>query len=406
MEPELRRLFNAAYSPTLYAAVERKMNARLGKPKIEFRVAETPVFFSADLRARCERAAGEILALMQDPALVARCTERIPPAFRVPGTDRLPQMLAIDFALARGEGGEIVPRLIECQGFPSLYAMMVIQADIWMEILNGMPGLERKWSAYWAGLDRERYLELLRQTVVGGCDPEEVVLVDIDPATQKTRPDFVATEQLLGVRAVCLTDLVREGRRLYAPAADQSGRRTPVRRIYHRVVFDELAGRGIQPPFDYREPLDVTWVPHPNWFWIWSKATIPYLDHPAVPEAHFLSDLREWPADLGRFVLKPLYSFAGRGVKVDVERTALDAIPEEERRDWLLMERVEYAPALLTPDGQGVKVELRILFLRPDGAPELVPATNLCRLSRGKMHGVDFNKDFDWVGSSIALWEA
>ncbi len=404
MDPVARRLYNAAYRPELQAAVEREMSIRLSTPTIEFRLAETPVFLTAEVRDRCERAATEILEQMQAPAVIARCAERIPAALRVPATDRLPQMLAIDFALVE-QGGEIVPRLIECQGFPSLYAMTVVQSDIWAEMLQSIPGLRRRWSAYWDGLDRPSYLDLLRRAVVGDCDPEEVVLVDIDPETQKTRPDFMATLDLIGVRAVCLSDLRRDGARLLAPRDRGKGGRAPVRRIYNRVVFDELQASEVKPPFDYREELDVTWVPHPNWYWIWSKATIPLLDHPAVPEAHLLSDLEEWPADLSRFVLKPLYSFAGRGVKIDLEPATLDAIPESARRDWLLMEKVEYAPALLTPQGQGVKVELRVLFLRPDGARTLVPATNLCRLSRGKMHGVDYNKDFDWVGSTVALWE-
>ena len=50
-----------------------------------------------------------------------------------------------------------------------------------------------------------------------------------------------------------------------------------------------------------------------------------------------------------------------------------------------------------------MKVEVRTMFLRPDDEPKLVLCQNLCRLSRGKMLGVDFNKDFTWVGSSLGL---
>lgn len=407
MDPGLRRLFNAGWSEHLYAAMQREMEARLDTPHFGFRLAETPVFVSRELRARCERTAREILARMQDPAVVARCTARIPAAFRVPETDALPHMLAIDLALVREPDGTLGPRLIECQGFPSLYGMEVVQGDVWAEMLGRIPGLEGGgWSSFWGDLDRASFVERLRQTVVGDADPEEVVLLDLEPESQKTRPDFVATEKLLGVRAVCVTALVREGRRLLAPRGRGRAGLAPVRRIYNRVVFDELIASGVTPPFDYRDALDVTWVPHPNWYWIWSKATIPHLDHPAVPRAHFVSELRAWPDDLSRFVLKPLFSFAGRGVIVDVERAALDAIPPVARRDWLLMEKVEYAPALRTPAGDGVKVELRVLFLRPDGERDLEPATNLCRLSRAKMHGVDYNRDFDWVGSSVAMWKA
>jgi hypothetical protein len=410
MDPELRRLYNAAYTPAIYERVRRAMADRLSTPDFAaplarkpepFRLAETPVLFSPELLAQCQRAAVEVLDQLRRPEVIAEGAARIPEAYRVPDLDPEPHTLAIDFALARGEGGALEPKLIECQGFPSLYAMQVVQGDVWAEVLAGMPGLNRKWSTYWEGCDRARYLDLLRRTIVGDADPESVVLLDIDPPTQKTRP-----EDLLGVRAVCMTELKREGRQLLAPLGDGRGpgRFVPVRRIYNRVIFDELVAKGITPPFDYRTALDVQWVPHPNWYWIWSKAAMPLLDHPAVPRAYFLSDLERWPEDLERWVLKPLFAFAGRGVIVDVDRAALAAIPRAAQSEWMLMEKVEYAPALMTPDGHGVKVELRVLFLRPDDGFGLVPATNLCRLSRAKMHGVDYNKDFDWVGSSVALW--
>jgi hypothetical protein len=424
VDSRLRASFNAAYSPAVYDALKRAMAAGCETPEFPFRIAETPVFFSNDLRDRCFRAATEIVAQMSAPETIARCAERIPADFRVPDTDALPHMAVIDFAIVRDERGDLAPRLIECQGFPSLYAMQVVMGDAWGEILSGLPGMPDSWSIYGAGaggarLDRDAYLALLRRTVVADCDPDEVVLLDIDPVSQKTRPDFVATRRLLGVREVCITRLVKRGTRLFAPrgAEGASMRRpgdaapaerdlAPVSRVYNRIVFDELVTRAIAPPFDYREPLDVTWVPHPNWYWIWSKATIPLLRHPAVPRAWFVSDLGGVPPRLSEYVLKPLFSFAGRGVIVDVDAAALEAIPRAARRDWLLMEKVDYAPDLIAPDGAGVKVELRILCLRPDGAPSLVPAIELCRLSRGKMHGVDFNKGLDWVGSSVAIWPA
>lgn len=403
MDRSLRALFNQAYDPETYAAYQRRMRESLAGEPIPFRLAETPVFLDPDLRARCEVASREILALMKRPDLIARCAARIPPALDVPGAPPLPHSVVIDFGLVQGEGGRFEPRLIECQGFNSLYGFQTLMGDVWEQTLAEMPGLPPRWSVYFGGHDRDSFRELLRATILGGCDPEEVVLLDIHPRAQKTRPDFVATTALLGIREVCLTDVVKRGERLYAPRGSEL---VPVRRIYNRVIFDELITSGVRAPFSYTEPLDVTWVSHPNWFLIWSKATLPLLDHPAVPESWFLSDLPEWPADLSRYVLKPLYSFAGHGVEVDVSRERLDAVPPAQRGDWLLMEKVDYARGLVAPDGAGVKVELRILFLRPDESAELVPAINLCRLSRGKMHGVDHNRDLDWVGSSVAIWPA
>ncbi|HUP45384.1 MAG TPA: hypothetical protein VM779_07710, partial [Thermoanaerobaculia bacterium] len=240
-------------------------------------------------------------------------------------------------------------------------------------------------------------LDLARRTIAAGHDPAEVVLLDIDPPRQKTATDFAATKLLFDVDAVDPRSLIRRGEQLFR----EDG--TRVKRIYNRVVFDELIQKNIELPFDYRKPLDVEWAPHPNWYWVWSKYSLPFLDHPAVPRATFLSDLDEVPADLSRYVLKPLFSFAGGGVNVDPTSEDIAAVPQADRGAWCLQEKIEYAPALEAADGGGVKVEIRMMFLRPDDEPRPILAQNLIRLSRGRMLGVDFNRDFTWVGSSVGL---
>jgi hypothetical protein len=53
-----------------------------------------------------------------------------------------------------------------------------------------------------------------------------------------------------------------------------------------------------------------------------------------------------------------------------------------------------------TPEG-GTKAEIRMMFLWDKSeAPVLV--NNLVRMSRGKMLGVSYNKDAQWVGASLA----
>jgi hypothetical protein len=319
--------------------------------------------------------------------------------------DRLPNFVAVDLAVVRDSTGALAPRVIELQGFASLYAMQVVLADAWCHAMGQIEGLDRDWSPFFSGLNRDSYLELLRAAIVGPHDPENVVLLDLHPERQKTRPDFNATRQFFGVRTASPEELVREGSRLLVR---RDGRLVPVKRVYHRIVFDELKALGFQLPFDYREDLDVEWVAHPNWYWIWSKYTLPLIEHPALPWTRVLSDVLsdggDLPGDPSRYILKPLFSYAGRGVRIDFARADLDAIPEAERDHWLVQEKVAYAPALAMPDGNGVKVEMRMMFIRPYHREELVLATNLVRLSRGKMHGVDWNKDLTWVGSSVALW--
>ncbi len=404
MDPIFRAAYNAAYTPERYARYRADLERRAGAP-VDFRLAETPAFFPRELIERCERTARELVAQLSEPERIARMRDAVPPRYNAPNLAPLPSTLCIDLAIVRGRDGTLEPKLVELQGFPSLFAFELLQCDAWEHALQAVAGCDRRWSAWFDGRDRSGYLELARRTIVGDHDPVRVVLLDLEPQSQKTYADFSATKALFGVDAICPTKLIKHGRRLFR--RDGAGRELPVERIYHRLIIDELEHKGAMLPFDFREELDVEWAPHPNWFWIWSKYSLPFLDHPAVPVTRLLSDVSRLPADLSeRYVLKPLFSFAGSGVNIAPTRADVAAIAPSERGRWCLQEKFAYAEAIEAADGGTVKIELRIMFLRPDDEPELIPAINLCRLSRGAMLGVDFNKDRTWVGSTIGLWPA
>jgi hypothetical protein len=395
MHPHYRALFNDQIDEARYQWYQQELESRLDV-EFEFRLAETPLFLTDDFKQRAVEAATAIVEQLSDPQRIAQMKAAIPERWNTPGMDALPNFSQVDFAVV-SENGTLVPKLIELQGFPSLTSFQVMQRDCWVDTLKQMEGLDLDWSCWFNGYDRDSFLELARRTIAGDHDPREVILMDIDPPTQKTYPDFAATKKLFDVDAVDPMHLVKRGNRLFRNDG------TPVRRIYNRVVFDELLKKGLELPFDYRDELDVEWAPHPNWYWVWSKYSLPFLDHPSVPRATFASDLDRVPDDFeSRYVLKPLFSFAGGGVNVEPTRADLDAIPEDERHAWCIQEKIEYEPALKAPDG-GVKVEMRMMFLRPDDEPKPILSQNLVRLSRGKMLGVDFNKQFTWVGSSVAL---
>jgi hypothetical protein len=395
MDERFRQLFNSQFSDELYVWYKTELSRRLNST-FEFRLAESPVFLPDEFKRRVVRSATDIVEQLANPELIARMKKAIPERWDTPGMDALPNFTQVDFAVVRTADGELVPKLIELQGFPSLTSLQVIQRDVWTEALAKMHGLERDWSCWFSGLDRSAFIELARRTIVGAHDPEEVILMDLDPPRQKTYPDFAATKLLFGVDAVDPTTLTKRGSQLFRGM-------TRVRRIYNRVVFDELISKGLELPFDYREELDVEWAPHPNWYWVWSKYSLPFLNHESVPKATFVSELERIPDDLSAYVLKPLFSFAGGGVNVEPSRADIDAIPEADRAGWCLQEKIEYEPALRAADGGGVKIEIRMMFLRPDDASRPTLAQNLIRLSRGKMLGVDFNKQFTWVGSSVGL---
>ena len=396
MDPHFRALFNRQFTDALYQRYQRDLAGRLNM-QFDFRLAESPLFLPDDFKARAVRAAEEIIAQLSGRSRLSEMQRAIPAQWNTPGMDALPNFAQVDFAVTRDAEGNLAPRLIELQGFPSLTGLQVVQRDAWYDVLQTMEGLDHRWSCWFSGYDRESFLDLARQTIVGDHAPEEVILMDIDPARQKTATDFAATKLLFGVDAVDPRSLILKGRQLFRSDGSR------VRRIYNRVVFDELIRKNLVLPFDYRDDLDVEWAPHPNWYWVWSKYSLPFLDHPAVPKATFVSHLDRLPDDLSRYVLKPLFSFAGGGVNVEPTRADIDAIPANERSNWCLQEKIEYEPAMQAADGGAVKVEIRMMFLRPDNVAKPVLAQNLVRLSRGKMLGVDFNKDFTWVGSSIGL---
>jgi hypothetical protein len=402
MDSRFRSAFNRAYTPEFFARYRDRLEGPLGVT-VPFRLAETPLFLPRGLRDDLAASSRQVVEIISNPALIRSLERAVPAEFDVPGRDDLPDCVQVDFAVTRDERGELVGRLVELQGFPSLYAFTPHQALAFADAMGATPGLDHPWTLFFGGLNHDSYVELFRGVVVGDCDPSEVVMLDLDPPSQKTYCDFAATRHYIGVDAVCPSELTREGRTLYRLV---NGRRVAVRRIYNRVVFDELARKQVRLPFDWRDELDVRWVPHPNWYWVWSKYTLPFIDHPAVPRTRFLSDVTEPPADLERYVLKPLFSFAGAGVKVDLTREDLAAVPEARRGDYILQEKVTYEPALVAPDGLGVKAEVRMMFLRPPGGGGLELALSLVRLSRGAMLGVDQNRGHEWVGSSVGMWPA
>jgi hypothetical protein len=400
MDRSLRAAFNAAFEPSVFTRYRDKLVSQVGP--FPFRLAETPFFLDAHLRAHLEDAARGIVAQLSEPARLAEMKKAIPARYDTPRMDPLPDCVQVDFAIVKGEGGELCGKVVELQAFPSLFAIETLEFDAWAEVIAEMPGMPKEYSCFF-GADRARALELMRGCILGGERPEDVVLVDIDPENQKTVPDFHATRLLFGVDTVCVTKLVKDGRRLLR---EKDGKLVPVKRIYNRMVFDELERKRVAMPFDWRDDLDVTWCSHPNWYWVWSKHSLPYLDHPAIPKARFLSEVTELPADLENYVLKPLFSFAGSGVIVDVTKEAVDAVPAEQRPRYLLQEKVEYAWAIAAPDGAGVKVEVRMMVLRGGAGQPLVPLLPLVRLSRGKMLGVDQNKTAEtlWTGGSVGMW--
>jgi hypothetical protein len=392
MDPELRARFNADFTADKYEALLRCVNETEKWPA-DFRVSETPVFLTSAFTDEVTNAATTVMDCVRTPEFMSHARNAIPDGLAVPNETAHPNFLAVDFGIC-DVNGRLAPRLIELQAFPSLYAFQLFFLGC---LRKSFPAVPRNWTSSFGGLKDEAYIALLRSVIVGGSNPENVILLEIEPEKQKTRIDFACTESLLGVRPVCLTKICKRGTRLFY---ERDGREVRIERIYNRVIFDELIRRpDLNPPFRFQDEVDVKWVGHPNWFYRISKHSLPFLKTAHTSPAFFADKFPEGES-LDDYVLKPLYSFAGLGVDMEPTREKLTALSKPD--EWILQKKVVYAEFVPTVDGARSKAEIRMMFVWPDdGEPVLV--NNLVRMSQGKMMGVDFNKNKTWVGSSIAL---
>lgn len=393
MIPPLRQRFNTNFTVEKYQALIKTMEERCGTP-VQFRLSETPCFFPESLLDRLCEAGKELIAqLVNNPAYRAKSSESIPPQFNVPNEAPHPLFIQVDFGLVRNAEGDLQPKLVELQAFPSLYGYQTVLAQTYIDVY----GLDGNLKYLLGGLDYRSYVALLRRAIVANHDPDNVILLEIHPLHQKTLPDFLVTEKLLGIKTVCITEVKKEENRLYY---EDHGRRVPIYRIYNRAIVDELERKKVRLNFDFRDDLEVEWAGHPNWYFRISKYSIPYLHHESVPKTWFLDKLEGIPDNLDHYALKPLYSFAGLGVIIGPTSEDLAAIPADKRSQYILQERLHFEPVIQTPYG-ATKAEVRVMYIWLD---ELMPVMTIIRMGRGLQMGVDHNRNLEWVGSSAGLY--
>jgi hypothetical protein len=395
MLPEIRQRYNISFTEETYEAFVAQIKNDF-PDTLEFRIAETPAFIPKALTQRLVQAGEDIIDVMIQPDFKAKTERAIPADQRVPNEPDICTLLTLDFAVCKDEEGEFTPQLIEMQGFATLYGYQAYIGDMYKRFFYCPQG----FTEYFNGLDRDGYIAELHRLFIGEGNAENTILLEIYPEIQKTRIDFAVTKDLLGIESVCLTKVRKDGRKLYY---EKDGRRIDIQRIYNRVIFDDLQNYpDLVTEFKLTDDVDVEWIAHPNWFYRASKFTLPLLNSPFVPKSYFLHELPEYPADLENYVLKPLFSFAGSGVKLHITREDLDAISDKE--NFLLQRKVNYEPVVESPTG-GVKLEIRLMYVWHEGEARPKLITNLSRMSKGEMIGVRFNKNFDWVGGNICFFE-
>lgn len=392
MRPDLQEAFIERVTPESYRRCKDELNAWLGM-EIGYRVCEMPIFLSSGMRITLERAAADIVKQCVRPDYVAQSDVTLSPEHTVPRQNDRPLFSVVDFAICTDDDGNFVPKLIELQGFPSLFGYQYLYASTMREFY-GLHDVTPTLS----GLSEQHYFDVLKRAVFATHDPAECALLEVDPEHQKTRTDFIAMERYIGLQTIDIRSVRKEGKHLMA---ERNGRTIRLRRIFNRAIVDELDDMGVALPFAWTDDLDVEWAGHPNWYFRISKYSLPFLKHATVPDTIFTNDSTSIPDDLNGYVLKPLFSFAGKGVNINPVKADIDAIPIDQRDKWVLQRKVVYAPCVATPYGMN-KVEIRIMLVWFDDAAEPMPVMSLARTGRGELMGARYNVD-PWTGSSGCL---
>lgn len=392
MIPEYRSEFNRLFSNEKYRRIQQLFRERCGVD-CGFRLSESPVFLPKAFKDKLIEVSSSIIEQIKSMK-EDELAKAIPENHKVPKDTEKPHFIAIDFGICKDEKGEISPELIELQAFPSLFSLKKLYEQMLLETYPFLNQIKHPYTV-------ESYFNKLDEVILAGEKPENVILMEIHPEKQKTLADFLATQKMLRIPIVNLTDVKKSGNELYY---EKDGKSIPIHRIYNRVIFDEIDKiPNLKTHFDFRDELDVEWVTHPNWFFKISKYLLPKLKHQYIPESFFLSDFPQ-DENLNEFVLKPLFSFAGSGIELNPTKQKINQIRNPE--NFIMQRKVSYEPLFEDSRGEFSKAEIRMLFLwnPKDENPEWV--INLVRMTKAAMVNVDFNrKDAIWIGSSMAFFE-
>ena len=394
-----RKSYNANFSEEKYEAFLEDINSTFNY-KVPFKIAETPVFISKELKAKLKEACEEILEVIERPDFKDLTKDAFFDANTiVPNEDERPKFIQLDFGICEDEHGELTPKLIELQGFPSLFFFQDFVGNMYRKHFAEV--IPKHYSQHLTGMSSKEYVELLKSEIVGDTDPKQIILLEVEPHKQATAIDFYITEAMLGIKIICITDLIRKGKQLFYK--DDNGYEVRILKIYNRIIFDELHQRhDLTGQFKFQDEVDVEWIGHPNWFFRISKYMMPFLKGKYIPKSYHLDKMETIPSDLENYVLKPLFSFAGAGVHIHVTKEIIDSITNPS--NYLLQEKVDYAPVIETMDVPA-KCEIRMMMMYNSKTNKTEIISNLMRLSKGEMVGVKYNKDKTWVGGSTGFFE-
>lgn len=395
MIKKIREKYNKDFSEKKFKNLARDVNDFIGAPKDRGlpRFSRTPLFLSDDLNTKLINAGSDIFRQLKDQKLRDKLNDAIPQKYKTKKETKNPDFILVDFAISKNNKEEFVPKLIELQGFSTVSAFFYVFNLFFKKHLYVPKG----FNFLYKKLNNKTFLNEMKKIILGKEKPENVILLEIEPEKQKTFYDFVAVKKLFGIEMVCISKVFKKGNDLFYL---KDGKETKINRIYNRVVFDELETSKIKYNFKFTDDLNVVWVCHPNWYFKISKYLLPLLEGEYVPKSFYFKDLKKYPDNLNDYILKPLFSFAGSGVVLDLNKSFLNKI--KQKNNYLLQEKVEYSPIINTPKGDKTKVEVRMIYYWGKNKKPILFGV-LSRQSLGGIMNTSFNTDNNWVGISMCL---
>ncbi len=206
------------------------------------------------------------------------------------------------------------------------------------------------------------------------------------PPRRRPYPDFVATKKLFGRRRG-LPDDAGEGGAPAVPPRSR-GRARPGAAHLQPHGLRRAREEGLPAPVRlHRRPRrDLVLAPQLVLDLV-ASSRCPTIDTRRSRARASLSELDRVPDDLERYVLKPLFSFAGAGVVIDVTPDDVARIPAEQRSGWLLQERSPTPRRSGPPTGRGEGRGAVMMFLRAPAAPHSSPSSTSCGSRAGRCSG-------------------
>ena len=204
MIDKYRQLFNSQFTAEKYQKLKDSIASDFDYTPT-FRIAETPFFISNELKSQLLEGCADVVKLIQKKDFKKLTNKSLELNHTIPNEDEHTTFLAIDFGICE-EDGVVIPKLIEVQGFPSLFNF---QTNLCEKFNTEYPFLNNL-TPFFNGISSQKYLEILEENICNKHPKENVILLEIEPEKQNTKIDFYYCKRDLGIPIVCVTEIIKK----------------------------------------------------------------------------------------------------------------------------------------------------------------------------------------------------